>query len=476
MSDSSPDPVSTETTEVRSPTFNELPASFFRTIIETANEGIWMIDCQGHTTFANDRMLQMLGIEADSLLGRHPAEFLVVDDLNMAAAVIRDTLGGLKCEFEPRFRHADGSILHLLGGTAPIRDEDGRILGAVATFSDLSAHKAAELALVESEHQAKRTAGLLNQLLESATDAIWMRDPQGVFRVANSAACRVMGGAHEEIVGRSVFEIWGPDIGAHLTAESEAVFRGREAVTVEEQMFNAERGGITTFLSNKVPLYSDSGEPFGILGISRDITERKRDQERELLLAREVDHRAKNLLAVVQSIVQLTRATKADDLKAGIVGRIESLARAHALLSEARWDGAQLGQIIREELAPFIEVEGQVSIAGPPLLLRPAAAQSLAMVIHELATNAVKYGALSSPHGRLAVEWNRTPETLELSWVESDGPAVKSPRVSGFGSKIMRASIERQLHGTLDQDWKPEGLACTIRVSVSDAIGAAHLA
>lgn len=474
MIDDSPEPRSTETTEATPPTFDELPASFFRTVIETANEGIWMIDAAGHTTFANDRMLQMLGVTAAQMLGRHPAEFLVIDDLNMAAAIIRDTLGGLKCEFEPRFRHSDGSILHLLGGTAPIRDEDGRIICAVATFSDLSAHKAAELALVESERLAKHNAALLNQLLEAATDAIWMRDPAGVFRVANSAACRVMGASQDEIIGRSVFAVWGPEVGAHLAAETESIFRQREPVTVEEQMFDAERGSFTTFLSNKVPLYTDNGEPFGILGISRDITERKRDQERELLLAREVDHRAKNLLAVVQSVVQLTKATKAEDLKAGIVGRIQSLARAHNLLSEARWDGAQLGQIIREELDPFLSGDGdkQASVSGPALLLRPAAAQSLAMVIHELATNAVKYGALSSPEGKLDVEWHRTPDTLELSWIERGPPTVKPPRKTGFGTKIIHASVERQLHGSLNQDWKPEGLSCTIRIKASDAIGA----
>jgi two-component sensor histidine kinase len=240
-------------------------------------------------------------------------------------------------------------------------------------------------------------------------------------------------------------------------------------------MFDVARGGITTFLSNKVPLYSDGGAPFGILGISRDITERKRDEEREKLLAREVDHRAKNLLAVVQSVVQLTQASDAEELKAGIIGRIQALARAHTLLADARWDGAQLGDLVREELAPYLDnAADRVTVNGPALLLRPAAAQSLAMVLHELATNAVKYGALSSPTGMLDVEWTRTPDLLQLNWAERGGPSVKQPGENGFGTKIIRASIERQLHGELVQDWNGAGLTCTIRIKVGEALAASE--
>jgi PAS domain S-box-containing protein len=475
--DGRPQDGSTDSLPAQASLFDELPASFFRTVIETANEGIWMINAEGQTTFANDRMLQMLGVDAAQLVGRHPAEFLVIDDLNMAATIIRDTLGGLKCEFEPRFQRPDGSLIHTLGGTAAIRDDNGRIIGAVATFSDVTARTVAEQALVDSEQQAKNSAALLNQLLEAATDAIWMRDSHGVFRVANTAACRVIGDDHDKIIGKAMADIWGPEVGAHLASESAALFASRQALLVEEQMFDASRGVIRTFFSNKVPLFSDDGRPFGILGISRDITDRKRDEERERLLAREVDHRAKNLLAVVQSVVQLTQAGDADELKVGIIGRIQALARAHNLLADARWDGAQLGDLVREELAPYLDgSSGRASVSGPAVLLRPAAAQSLAMVLHELATNAVKYGALASPSGMLEVEWTRTPEWLELSWGERGGPAIKRPGKNGFGTKIIRASVERQLHGTLDQVWRPEGLSCTIRIKASDAIGAADQA
>lgn len=204
-----------------------------------------------------------------------------------------------------------------------------------------------------------------------------------------------------------------------------------------------------------------------------EISERKRAQEREVLLAREVDHRAKNLLAVVQSVVQLTPARDPDDLKEGIIGRIQSLARAHSLLADSRWDGALFDDIVREELAPYRDGSGaRVQVAGPPLFLRPAAAQSLAMVLHELATNAAKYGSLSTQLGRLEVSWSCTAEQIELRWTERGGPQITAPQESGFGSKIMSASIERQLHGSLVHDWSPNGLQCTIRISAREALGA----
>ncbi len=299
--------------------FEDLPASFFRTVIEIANEGIWMIDTEGHTTFANKRMAEMLGRSPSQMLGLHPHEVVKCDDLPIAARVIPATLAGEPQEFEIRFRRPDGTCIPLLGSSAAIPDEHGNVVGAAATFSDLTVQKEVERALRESEQDAKNNAALLNQLLESATDAIWMRDSNGIFQVANSAACQIMGEKHANVIGRSIFEIWGPEVGAHLAQEAQGLFRARQAVTVEEQMFDVGRSGIATFLSSKVPLFTDDGRPFGILGISRDITERKRNEERELLLAREVDHRAKNLLAVVQSVVQLTEATKPQELKAGIV-------------------------------------------------------------------------------------------------------------------------------------------------------------
>ena len=209
----------------------------------------------------------------------------------------------------------------------------------------------------------------------------------------------------------------------------------------------------------------DHGRAARMVGIIRDITERREAQDREQILAREVDHRAKNLLTVVQSIVQLTRAEGFDEFRSAVSGRIQALARAHSLLAASRWEGADLSTLVDEEIAPFAGVSGRIQVEGPPVKLKPAAAQSVALILHELITNAVKYGALSRDCGVVALQWRLVrgdDECLGLRWCETGGPLVDAPAHRGFGTTVIRASVERQLGGNLDYDWRTEGLCCDI--------------
>lgn len=201
--------------------------------------------------------------------------------------------------------------------------------------------------------------------------------------------------------------------------------------------------------------------PKRIAGISLDITERKRNEERERLLSREVDHRAKNLLNVVQAMVQLTQADSIPEFVDQIKGRIQSLARVHGLLAASRWDGAELTKLIKDELAPFAGEQDRIRVAGPPVALRPAAAQSIALLIHELTTNAAKFGALSVPGGRIDVMWecgDAVPGQLVLHWREQGGPPVREPQHGGFGMNIMRHGVPFQLGATSELQWHTEGL------------------
>lgn len=196
-----------------------------------------------------------------------------------------------------------------------------------------------------------------------------------------------------------------------------------------------------------------------------DITDRKQAEDRQLLLAREVDHRARNALAVVQSIVRLTRADNQPSYVRAIEGRIHALAQAHTLLSESRWQGADLSRIVGEELAPYKAGEGsRVSVSGPPVILSPEKAQNIALAVHELATNSAKYGALSVAAGTLDVTWESVGGVLALRWQEAGGPPVRAPSSQGFGTRIMNASIKHQIGGHVDWDWRPNGLHCTIQI------------
>lgn len=208
---------------------------------------------------------------------------------------------------------------------------------------------------------------------------------------------------------------------------------------------------------------ADLDAPRHVLGVLCDITERKEAEERLKLLAREVDHRANNLLAVVQATVKLSRAESVEALKETLDGRIAALAHVHSLLSDSRWEGADLRRLIAEELKPYLgEGGGKVSLDGSDLALRPEAAQSMAMVVHELATNAVKYGALSSGKGSVAVAWSLTPRgALHLTWTETGARSVTPPARRGFGVEMVQRALA-QFKGKAAFDWRPEGLVCHI--------------
>jgi PAS domain S-box-containing protein len=216
-----------------------------------------------------------------------------------------------------------------------------------------------------------------------------------------------------------------------------------------------------------------AGRVVRVSGVTIDITERKHAEERQNLLAREVDHRAKNALALAQSIVRLTRGDNVKAYVRSVEGRINALARVHTVLSLSSWQGAEIKRLVDEELAPYA-VGNRIAISGPEVQLRPATAQTLALALHELVTNSAKYGALSSPSGRLAMNWQNEDGELRLTWDESGGPRVSAPASRGFGTRSVIASIESQLGGRADFDWRPEGLLCALSVPLTPKAKAAE--
>src|SRR6266436_975644 len=211
------------------------------------------------------------------------------------------------------------------------------------------------------------------------------------------------------------------------------------------------------------------GRVIRVSGVTVDITERKRAEERQSLLAREVDHRAKNALALAQSIVRLTRADSVKTYVNAVEGRINALARVHTILSLSSWQGAEIGKLIDEELAPY-STGDQIVLYGSEIQLEPATAQTLALALHELVTNSAKYGALSTLSGRLIIKWETNADVLQMVWEEKNGPVVEKPASRGFGTRSVIASIESQLGGHAEFDWRSEGLICRLSVPLMPGV------
>jgi len=186
--------------------------------------------------------------------------------------------------------------------------------------------------------------------------------------------------------------------------------------------------------------------------------------ERQTILAREVDHRAKNALAVAQAIVRLSHAETVEEYITAIEGRISALARAHALLSDTRWQGASLHTIVEEELAPYRgNGASRFAVSGPDVILKPASAQAISLALHELATNAAKYGAFACPSGKLNLSWDLA-NPLKIRWQESGVLNTQPPTSLGFGTKMINLSVENQLGGRVHHEWRNDGLHCILEL------------
>jgi two-component sensor histidine kinase len=241
----------------------------------------------------------------------------------------------------------------------------------------------------------------------------------------------------------------------------------------EFRIRRADNGEIRWIASRGEYVRDAAGRAVLVRGTNHDITDRKRAEERQTLLAREVDHRAKNALAVVQSVLKLTPRDDADAYARAVEGRIAALARVQTLLAEERWTSADLRTLLRGELAPFQGAGQRVSLEGPPVALPPRMAQPLAMTAHELATNAVKHGALSVPGGSVSVVWQAdggTEEILRLRWEESGGPALNGPPGRrGFGTRMLDGTVRSQLGGAVSLDWRQCGLVCELVIPFRNA-------
>ncbi len=314
-------------------------------------------------------------------------------------------------------------------------------------------------------HQAPKDLGQhwLAAMVESSDDAIVGKDLNSVIMSWNVGAEQVFGYAAEEVIGKPVTVLIPPERHDEEPFILERIRQG-EKVEHYETVRQRKDGSLIEISLRVSPVRDDQGLIIGASMVARDITERKQIEKQAAVLAREAEHRTRNILATVSATVELSQSNTPAGLKKAIRGRIQALANVHALFVDSRWTGAELSQIVARELAPYRSNRAHTLVKGPEIVLEPNVAQALAVTLHELATNAAKYGALSRPAGRVRITWSRSPaDELALRWTERGGPPVTLPGRRGFGSRVMHTMIE-QISGTITFDWRENGLTCKVIV------------
>jgi PAS domain S-box-containing protein len=311
-------------------------------------------------------------------------------------------------------------------------------------------------------HESEERLHWLASIVQSSDDAIVSKNLDGIITSWNKGAERVFGYTAEEAIGQPITIVIPQD---RQDEERRILTRIRRGERIEhfETVRQRKHGSLIVVSLTISPVKNAEGKIVGASKIARDITEQKRSREQIATLAHEAEHRSKNLLANVQAMVNLSQAAGVADLKKAIEGRIQALANVHSLFVATRWIGAELSTIAGQELAPYTATgEKRLRIDGPQVLLEPTTAQAVAVTLHELATNAAKYGSLSVANGVVDLKWSHEANgRLNLRWEETGGPTVQPPTRSGFGGRIIEQMIA-QLKGESRFDWRADGLVCDI--------------
>jgi len=327
-------------------------------------------------------------------------------------------------------------------------------------------------AVHDSKAPPKSASSILTDLIDMIDDAVIVTGPEldapgPVIEFVNAAFERMSGYSAAEVIGRSPRLLQGP------RTDRAELDRMRRDLMAEGRFVgetvNYRKDGTPFVIEWRIKALRDgNGAITGWLSVQRDITGARRAVEAQRRLAREVDHRAKNALALVQGIVRLSRAEDVAAYAHAVQGRVDALADAHALLSEAGWRGVSLKRLVGAGVGQSAR-DRDVQVSGPEITLPAALVQPLALLLHEMLNNAVQHGALGTRRGQLLIDWSTADGTLRLDWREVGGPPPPPARSKGFGLSIIEAIAARQLGGRVRFDWESNGLAAELRVPLRRA-------
>ncbi|MGO9458509.1 MAG: PAS domain S-box protein [Rhodomicrobium sp.] len=446
----------------------------FRATFENAAVGIAQVAPDGSWLRVNSRLCQITGYPAEELLTKTFQDITHPDDLEADLAQARRMLTGEIDSYgmEKRYLCKDGSIVWVRLTVGCMRKADRAVDYFIAVIEEISDQKLAEERLRRSEERFRG-------IYEHAGTGISVTDMEGRVLSCNPAFAAILGYSEAELRQLNFRDLIHPE---DCDANMEEIRRliAEEIPSFEIVNRYIAKGGKPIWVHKHISLLRDAaGRPTNITALVSNMTERKRYEEQIRFLMREVNHRAKNMLALVQAVARQTLAKNPEDFLDRFSERIRALAAAQDLLVKNEWRGVDLDELVQSQLAHFKDLVGtRIALTGPALLISASAAQAIGMALHELATNAGKYGALSSGDGRVDVGWSLNGagaggKTFAISWRESGGPPVVAPSKQGFGSTVVCDLAESSLEAKVELNFAPAGLTWRLQCPAAEVVDGA---
>jgi len=430
----------------------------FRAMFDASSVGKIEVE-PGSSRFlrANAAMCKFLGYSEEELLARTLLEITHPEDRDRSRELGRrlDTGESDVFDTEKRYIRKDGNAVWARATVNVVRDAFGRPLRNMAVIQDINARKQAEQALQTSKDR-------LQLAMDAAQLGWWQYDPRHRMLSVDTRSKEIFDVTADETPVEEIKERVHPDDAARFEVAREATLDSVDPKS-HAMEFRLQRGDGEVWLEIHWLTYFEvdgrERRAVSVVGTVADITERKVREEKERLLMREINHRAKNMLSVVDAIARQTATINPEDFVARFSKRIQALSASQDLLVRNEWNGVEIEDLVRTQFAPFADLIGsRIAVHGPELRLKAASAQAVGLVLHELTTNAGKYGALSTDRGRVSVCWEIDGDTFTMSWIESEGPPVSAPERFGFGTMVMEEMAEHSVDGTVNLDYASSGL------------------
>lgn len=402
----------------------------------------------------NDGAQRLLGWTASDVLGRSVLFCVAESDKPRVSEILARAAEGQHAQAEVHILDRDGRSLDTSLGIASLHDKKGDVVALSIIVRDLRRRRRSEA-----------NDAMLASVVQQSRDSIFSVTREGLISTWNPASEQLYGYTQEEAIGRHLSMI----VPESRREESQKMFAmvTRGEMVLFETLRQRRDGTLVDVSISGAPLRDGQGTIVGISSIHRDITSQRQHEKQMRLVMRELAHRSKNLLAIIISMAAQTArtASSVSDFTARFTQRLQGIAHSHDLLIQQNWRGAPIRELVRSHLEPFLEGDrNRINLVGPDVIVDPKAAQNLGLALHELATNASKYGALSVPLGHVSISWTKAEGRFRIEWQEKAGPSVRPPNQRGFGQAVLERLACQALEGHAELDFASDGVRWSMEI------------